>query len=273
MLHIFKNKIIYLSVFLIIISLYSTSIIKSATMVSTINSYPALAPTIDGKLPTEEWENSEKVAVTLYEINDETDTIILDIWSLYDEAELSFYLGIEIKSQISDFYFFIVFRTNESASIVDDSTYQELIFNAGHDIKVIDSFENDTLDGVTANDYIGRPDTSVGGSFDSYGRWSKTTTSLICEMSLPMDTGDIEGGDPNLVVGDSIEVFFVFSEDLWDFENYYSQLKTTTGDYEYCTLKLSKTAKATLTINIVIISIGVLVIIRRTLKKKANKEQ
>ncbi|HUU76910.1 MAG TPA: hypothetical protein VMX55_01105 [candidate division Zixibacteria bacterium] len=268
MFDVFKKKIIYLTVFLIILNLYSISMTKSATMVSTINSYPDLAPTIDGKLLLEEWENSEKVTVTIYDVNDETKTIIFDIWSLYDEAEFNFYLGVEIKSQISGFYFFIVFRTNESASLVDDSTYQELIFNAGHDMKLFSSFENDTIDGVTTNSYAGKADISVGGSFDSYGRWSKTTTSLLCEMSLPMDTGDTEGCDPNLVVGDSIDIFFVFSEDLLDLDNYYSQLKSTTGDYEYCTLKLSKTGKASLPISTVIISFGVLVITRKILKKR-----
>jgi len=233
-----NSKMIKLLLVFIIISCIPIRITQSTVLVNTLYSYSENDPIYDGVLEDTLWKTTRAIDITLYNIDDQTQTMVISIMSIYNEVNGSLSFGVIIPDATYDRDTFgIVFKTNATEEL---AVYNiEWGFGVGHNLKAIYCADNATGDGLSAwYELDGLYDEDAGGTEDTYGAGTYDGSKYIYEMHTFLDTGDTNGADYSLARNDKIEFLVLYLEA--DSSATYIQIRETDGDYDYCILNIGK---------------------------------
>jgi hypothetical protein len=254
-----KNKINKIIILVILVTLLFVKPIiqtEAAVLVGVIKSKESTAPVIDGSLETSEWSNGESKTVTLYELNNTADTIQIQIMSVYNSAVKDIFLGITVPdTNATNDYLLIVFRTNESSTLILGETPGTMRFGNGNDMK-IGYVHNNRTDDAYSLDYEPELvfDENDGGSTDIFGKCHTEDTQVTFEWTIPFDSGDSNGRDFKISVGVQMNCFIYYYDDEND--KIYLQLRKSESDYDYCQIHLiGETSTASIPLLVTIFSI------------------
>ena len=237
---LYRKKSIILGI-IILISLSpflhytNVNVVKATDVkVGTIHSIESVKPTIDGAINTAEWEEAIPLTVTLYDLTDQSNTIDISVYSLFDDSSM-LYLGVVIPrdSQILN-SFIVLFKTNESEEIINFELAGPE-FGDGHDLKNFDTDDNSTED-FYINDGGMDEDRYSGGTDDGTGKYTNDTINCYVEIAIPFYTGDTIGCDLAIDYGDSVDCFFYVYRGSTDF----SQIRIDDDEADYCELVIEK---------------------------------
>lgn len=234
-----KRKIIFIIIILIFLNpfLLYTKVNVEATdvKVSTIHSIVSEKPTIDGAIDIDEWKEAIPLTVTLYDIDDQSNTFDISVYSLFDNSS-ALYLGIVIplEGQILD-SFLIMFKTNATGELVNfELSGPEL--GDGHDLKYFDPDNNSTEDYYTKDGGNMDEDLYNGGTDDGTGKCTNDSANIYIEMAIPFNTGDSIGRDIAIDYGDSINCFLY----AYRGTTIFSQIRIDDEEADYCELVIEK---------------------------------
>ncbi|HUT80277.1 MAG TPA: hypothetical protein VMZ29_03665 [Candidatus Bathyarchaeia archaeon] len=243
----------------------SAAFVIAPTQVGTVFSCRSADPLIDGTIhQIPEWEKGKPINVKLYNLIDESDTLMVQIQSVYGEDNL-IYFGIVIPHEALDpeDYFFIIFRQRDSTPFVNPPYNKDGSFGKEHDLKMMWLHNNHTTDGFTKDiGYTWADDVSNGGIDNGFGKCYDNRTHIQIEMKFPFNSGDSLGYDFNLYVNATIEMFLWFHDEKKGID--YTQIKETSNDFEYLLLDLSCTGAIPLRLEFIflgLISVSALSII------------
>jgi len=231
-----NTKTLKIILLFLIVGFIPIQITQSLVLGDTLYSYPEDVPVIDGLLEEDIWQFSTKLDIKLYDINDQDNILFLSIMAVYNEANGSLTLGVIIPDDgISTEFFGIAFKTNVTHPLVYFDNFWR--YSENNDIKLFYPHLNSSDDGVTYDLGIGEFfDIPLGGFNNTLGRSTHSGLQYTFELTTPLDSGDTAGKDFSLAKKDKID-FFIFYNDGPDF---YSQIRITDGDYDYCTLVIGK---------------------------------
>ncbi|MHA1244669.1 MAG: hypothetical protein ACTSP7_08885 [Candidatus Heimdallarchaeota archaeon] len=199
----------------------------------TINAFESPAPVIDGIIDVNEWNLGMPVSILLYDLINQSNTLEIEIIALYSSS-LKLYLAIIVPDVVAsgDDNIAIVFKTNESEPLIKGGGVIPFTFGNHHDIKSYFVTGNLSLDCYTLDVGLNwASDTPVSGINDLTAAHVETGTHVTYEFAFPMDSGDIQGYDTQLAVGNGIEIFSLFIDD--DSGTIYSQCRETDADFDY----------------------------------------
>ncbi|MHA1126055.1 MAG: hypothetical protein ACTSO7_10775 [Candidatus Heimdallarchaeota archaeon] len=197
------------------------------------------APVIDGIIDGIEWNLGSPMSVILYDLDNQTTTLEIEIIALYS-SDLKLYLAIIVPddSASGDDNINIMFKTNELEPLITGGGIETFKFGNHHDIKSYFASGNLALDCYTSSlGFYWADDTPAGGTNDLVAAHGETGSHVVYEMAFPFDTGDSYGYDPQLAIGDTIEIFTLFVDD--DSGIIYSQCRNVYADYDYNILVIS----------------------------------
>ena len=215
--------------------LFKTNVNVEATdvKVSTLYSVANEKPTIDGVINTAEWVEAVPLIITLYDTVDQSSTIDITIYSLYDDnSTLYFGVVIPIEIQLLD-SFVIVFKTSAHDLAYFDSFDPEI--GDYHDLKYFDPDVNDTEDFFTYDASM-LEDRFNGGTDEGSGKCTNVTTNSYIEIAIPFNSGDSIGCDLAIDIGESIECFFYIATS----GPIYSQIRIDDDETDYTELVIKK---------------------------------
>lgn len=248
----FLRKTILISIILnlIFICLIPVAIVKAPVKKDLIYTcYHSTPPIIDGHLGNAEWLPAITYNITLYNLVNQADTILIKVMTLYTE-ENNLIFGITIPDTDegeADDQLAIVLKTNSGDPLV--RKYDEgWGYGKDQDIKYIYSHNNHSVDGFTKDVAALNWDEDVSiatGTEDSVGKVHPETTYDEYELEFPLDSGDIAGKDPSLALNDDIEIFFLYKDDSAVTVTTYSQIREADGDFDYHALRIACTPATT----------------------------
>ncbi|MBD3191265.1 MAG: hypothetical protein GF308_11505 [Candidatus Heimdallarchaeota archaeon] len=224
---------------LIIMNFFIFSHGLGATDKGPINScYTSTAPKVDGHLNPGEWDDAnDPVEITLYNITDQNDTLIVEMQSVYTDNE-TVYLGITVPdSNLDDDQLMILFRSNLDEEFIVPPPRANFTYTKDNDVKMFWAHNNYSEDGYTmgmAREW--RPDTIAGGTEDSEGKCHFTGSAITFELCFPFRTSDSNGHDISLEIGAEVEMFLYYYESSTLTE--YLQGREADGDFDFNTLKI-----------------------------------
>ncbi|MHA1126780.1 MAG: hypothetical protein ACTSQX_14235 [Candidatus Heimdallarchaeota archaeon] len=215
-------------------------IAESANLVDTLYSYPENDPWYDGMLESGIWDPTRAIDITVYNLQDQADTMTITLLSIYSPVNRSLSFGITITDSTYDEDILVLaFKTNpsEDITIFDDGWGHGI----GQDLKVIFCDSNQTLDYLTLDPiFHGEEDTNHGGTDDIYGTGTWDGTKYVYELHTFLNSTDTNGKDYQLTESSQIEFFVVYIED--DSGKFFSQVREDDHDYDYCILNIGQPA-------------------------------
>lgn len=247
-----KAFILHLLTVFVIFSIPFTNTYSTILVGILISTKTNTNPTIDGAIDPYEWSLSNAIDITLYKVCNIYDTITVNLVSMYSDSNVLF-IGADIFTDITDFYFLVIFRTDMNAPIFKNITSFSIpnqLFGGDNDIKRIDlntSSVHDCLCDADTMDY--KFDLAVGGTMDISGAALVFPNHISLEFSCPFDTHDTQGGDFVLTSGSQIEISILLIGFDW-----YTQIRHSDRDFDYISLEILPTTN---TINIPLIITGI----------------
>ena len=221
--------------------------------------YHPTPPVIDGHLGVAEWAPATKHNVTLYNLANQADTILIRVMALYTE-ENNLIFGITVPDTDlgeMDDHLAIVFKTASGEPLVQYAAdAEQWHYGKYHDIKYIYSHNNHSTDGLTTDTGLltWDDDLTVSGTEDSVGKCHPRTTVDEYELEFPLNSGDTAGKDPSLAINDDIEIFFYYKNDGAAAPQIYTQIREDDGDYDYNALRIACTSATPISLHSIIIS-------------------
>ncbi len=244
---------------LIFLCLIPVAVIKAPVKKDLIlTCYNSTPPVIDGHIGTTEWAPALTYNITLYNLDNQADTIIIVVKTLYtEENNLIFAVTVpDTDKGEGDDQLAIVLKTNTAEPLV--RIYDEgWGYGKEQDIKYIYAHNNDSIDGVTKDvaGLIWEDDVSVSGTEDSVGKVHPKINYDEYELEFPLDSGDTPGKDPALALNDDIEIFFYYKDDNAVAMIIYSQIRQADSDFDYNALRIGCTATTPVQIFPIIVGI------------------
>lgn len=255
---------------ILVLLFVGTTLVKAPT-IGTLYCCPSPDPIIDGTLGASEWKEGVENTTKLYNINNEAETLLVDIMSVQG-TDLYLYFGVTIPDTTLDEIdtFIIVFRDVEGNPIVKPPYNAEGTFGADHDAKSFIPSSNGTLDLFTIETpgYFSTIfDTIVvGGTDDGIGKCHFNGTHYTIELRFEFNTGDTAGHDFNIASGSKIEIFLYYYDA--DKQIIYTQIRETTNTYEWIDLLIDCTSAVPISIvsvfaGLTLVAIGAVVVKKR----------
>ena len=110
------------------------------------------APVIDGYLNETSWQSATKTNYTLYDYNNQSNTLTIEMRSMYSDNNF-LYIGAEVEETYSDSNgLILIFQVNESNELIADLD-PAIEFGDGHDAKYV-STDGQRADGYTSGTSI-----------------------------------------------------------------------------------------------------------------------
>ncbi len=253
------------TIFGIIISLIFICIIPTAIVQAPVKKdliftcYHPSPPVIDGHLGTAEWSPAITYNITLYNLVNQADTIIIKVMTLYTE-ENNLIFGVTIPDTDegeADDQLAIILKTNTAEPLV--RKYDEgWGYGKDQDIKYLYSHNNHSVDGFTKDIAALNWDEDISiatASEDSLGKVHPEITYDEYELEFPLNSGDTDGRDPALALNDDIEIFFFYKDDSAAATTTYTQIREADGDFDYNVLRIACTATTPVQIFPIIVGI------------------
>ncbi|MHA1738330.1 MAG: hypothetical protein ACTSWD_07060 [Candidatus Heimdallarchaeota archaeon] len=240
-------------------------------IINTLYSCTTDDPNVDGVLGATEWLEGSPIAVTLYDLNNQTNQLDIEIMSVLGRDHI-LYFGITIPDTDvgREDYFFIVFDDAEGSPIVDDPK-PDGAFSLGHDTKSLLIGSNQSLDGFTsATQFDLKEDVINGGTENSNGKCHFNATHITMEIRTPLNTGDSLGYDINTAVNQSINIFLWYHDSKDGID--YSQIREADYDYDVIKLTLSCTAPIPIPIQPLIIGLFGVTVFTLIIKKRKQRK-
>ncbi|NHJ32451.1 MAG: hypothetical protein FK732_06285 [Asgard group archaeon] len=264
-----KRKILVVFSSALMLALLTTSMVVAPSVVGTLNSCPAdPVPVIDGVLGVSEWKEGVPELVELYDLDDQLETMDIEIMSLYDNDN-RIYFGItylDDKLNPED-WFFLIFRDVEGTDICAPPHNASGKFNDNHDMKFMWLYNNLTVDQFTkAPGYSWASDVSNGGADNGIGKCHENGTHVTIEMRFPFNTGDTLGYDIALSLGITVKMFI----GLFDGDKgiRYYQIRENDLDYDLLDLIVQCTAATPIPVIYILIGLMVTSVVSIIYKKK-----
>ncbi|NHJ48883.1 MAG: hypothetical protein FK733_13950 [Asgard group archaeon] len=231
-----KKRIIILLEVIFLLFLMNVSLVNGPTQKDVILSRKSMDEiTVDGVLDPHEWINGTNYKVKLYDILDQTNTKEIWVKSVFYHDKLFIGITLEDIDPTNDFIA-IIFRNNETSPMIIEISGLFWFFY-GHDYKGLYIDSNTAQDAYLNYEGIGyENDTKVGGTNDLIAMSHINSTFTTCEFEMPLDSGDTNGFDFKLDLGDSIDIIFYYRE--VESLAVYSQLREDDGDFDYNVLKI-----------------------------------
>jgi len=208
-----NKKRIFLEFSFILAIIFSLAVVVVISAKSyKITSYPSTAPTIDGIIEVGEWQGGKESKIPLIDIWVQGPGQIIEISVISMYCNNSFlYLGITapIGTLASYITIMIYFHTNAEDEFIVDSKV-----SPGNDLKIFSVNENYSYDAVTIHTYNiveYANDTEVGGTNDLEVKYKATSFESTFEFKMPLNSGDINGGDINLDISGSIKTYIILN--------------------------------------------------------------
>ena len=230
-----KEKCIPLIFVLLLVfnCLFPFVILAEATNIGTLYSIPSSTPTIDGYIDPIEWQDAQKKTFILSSYYDQTRTLPVMLYSIYDETD-TLYIAVEtIVHEFLTAEMMIYFQTNETHPIIDRVTNFEVTWNDGLDAKWLGS-QNVSNDMFRMSNSILSDDDYLGtNDFDVNCTTNVNIGKIYWEMVMPLNSGDVNGYDLSLGVGESINMFLSYEDDYL-----YTQIRSTDLEWDFCVLHI-----------------------------------
>lgn len=201
------------------------------------------APTVDGSFYSTaiEWDKGIPINVTLFNIDNQADKLIIQIMAVQDN-DYRIFFGVTIPNTIiEDERLYLVFRDVEGAPLHlpphklsgSYGNTHDVIAMYMHNNKSVDMFTNGSIQHTAfPNEYIA--DTDAGGVENTLGKCYHDGSEVTVELRKPFDSGDTAGHDFNLVVNGSIDMFIWFYDG--DLGKHYTMIREADNDYDFLKL-------------------------------------
>ncbi|HUT81974.1 MAG TPA: hypothetical protein VMZ29_12300 [Candidatus Bathyarchaeia archaeon] len=228
---------------LMLILMMSMTSAMAQIEVGNLYSCPSPDPVIDGNLYTSanEWLKGVPLTVTLFEINDQSDKLDIEIMSVQGN-DLLIYFAVTIPNTILEMdILYLVFRDLEGQPICVPPHNVNGTYGKNHDVIAMYMHNNHSSDMFT-NDALQHKytaDTDVGGVDNGIGKCHANGTHVTVETRKQFNTGDGLGHDFNLVVNGTIQMFIWFFDG--DLGKNYCMIHEADNDYDYLTLHIQCT--------------------------------
>ncbi|MCK5183363.1 MAG: hypothetical protein KAQ95_03575 [Candidatus Heimdallarchaeota archaeon] len=236
-----KSNLVILSISLLF--LMSMTTVIGPVEISKLYSCLSPAPTVDGSFYSTaiEWDEGIPINVTLFNIDDQTDKLIIQIMAVQDN-DYRIFFGVTIPNTIiEDDRLYLVFRDVEGAPLHLPPHKLSGSYGNTHDVIAMYMHNNHSVDMFTngsiqhtafPNEYIA--DTDAGGVENTLGKCYHDGSKVTVELRKPFDSGDTAGHDFNLVVNGSIDMFIWF----WDGDlgKHYTMIREADNDYDFLKL-------------------------------------
>jgi len=266
------KKTFLLSTFgLLILGLLFTSIfVSAATNVGPLYTCAANPdPIVDGNIDkVVEWKVGKPINVKLFDLNDQSRSIVVEIMSVYGNDLLLYWAVTIPDSAITpEDFFFIVIRTHEANPIVEIPK-PDGKFGAEHDIKFMWLHNNMTMDAFTSGTgFTWKDDISNGGTEDCYGKAKNNKTHTTIEIRTVFNSGDTSGYDFNTYINGTIEIFLWFYDEDTGID--YTQIREVDVDWNYIEQMIRCTKVSPIPINFIflgLITTAVFVLVKKRRK-------
>lgn len=234
-------KLLFLFIFL---SCIPIQLIQSSANVGTLYSYIENDPCYDGYLESTIWDTTRAIDITLYNLEDQGESIEITLLSVYNtvNGSLSFGLIVPDTTLSDDDLIALIFRTNTNADFVVNNG--EWTFTCENDMKGAFLQYNESVDGVTYEDELDGTDDELAGGFENtYGKGKWDGLQYVFEMHTFLNITDPLGADYRLGENSQIEFFVMFQDSHSGI--LYTQIREADGDYDYCVLNIGELATTT----------------------------
>lgn len=207
-----SHKIKFILIF-IIISFMPLIAVHGSTLYITYISAGA-NPIVDGNLSDLPWSEFSYRGVRLYNFTNEEDYIDIEFMGLYNDTTKTVSFAIRIPTTYSNDIFKMTFDTNNSFFYLRLFESSPWIFIEGNDQKEFNLVDDIKTDCVTTGQLLEtEPDTSVGGTNDFYGKAIHDGTHFNIEMTIPQNSGDVEGCDVELETNNNTGILLWYYDD------------------------------------------------------------
>ncbi|NHJ40544.1 MAG: hypothetical protein FK731_10975 [Asgard group archaeon] len=268
-----KTNLIVISLGLIF--LMSITSVMGQVKVNDLYSCLSPAPIIDGSFYSTaiEWDKGVPIDVELFNINNQADSIKIQIQSVQDN-DYRIFFGITIPTTIIEGdTLYLVFRDVEGQPLHQPPNNIDGMYGKDHDVITMymhnnhtaDMFTNDTVKHTEwPREYIA--DVEVGGTDNGIGKCHHNGTHVTVETRKQFNTGDALGHDFNLVVNGTIEMFIWFWDG--DLNKHYTMIRENDNDYDYLLLHINCTKTTPISMGLVITGLFSTAVAAVILKKR-----
>ncbi len=233
------------------------------------------APTVDGSFYSTaiEWDKGIPINVTLFNINNQADKLVIQIMAVQDN-DYRLFFGVTVPNTIiEDERLYLVFGDVEGLPIHNPphdingkySNFLDVICMYMHNNHSADMFTNGTVTHTAwPNEYIA--DTDAGGVENTFGKCYHDGTKVTVELEKPMASGDAAGHDINLVVNGTSELFIWF----WDGDlgKHYTMIREADNNYDILKLLIQCTGTSPVPVVYIILGLMVTTVASILYKKK-----
>ncbi|NHJ86905.1 MAG: hypothetical protein FK734_15690 [Asgard group archaeon] len=221
-----------------------------------LQTWKANEPILDGDLEEKPWRESSSEKIDLFYANQSTG-LALTVLSIHTPNQM-LYLGFNVPMPIiNNLTFTLIFRTNYSEPLWRDKS----ILGSGHDVKQLRLTQNistlyDCHTIVTNNISKIVNDTTIDFSV----AYRNNTDYWGIEFSLPFNSSDLLGNDPNLLLHNTLDLFIEINFDF-NSPNNLTQYHFISNSYDYILLNIRQWKQYSLPTLIIGLPIAVIAIV------------
>jgi hypothetical protein len=232
-------KICPIFILMLIMGILPLQNVNATSLLHRLYTYTETMPVIDGVLENTIWDTTTKIDVTLYNKDNQSETVIVSVMAVYDSVSDNITFGFIVNDTTQDEDILgIVFETNPAKELYVDSPSWG--FGGIHDLKVhnLDTALNYGLDGYTIDgDFDGLEDTTSGGVNNIISKSTYNANEYFIEMTTELNSTELATLDFSLGLNDQINFTLIYADE--PASNIYTQYRETDNDWDYCQLKVA----------------------------------